>query len=251
MRFTPPSSPLSRLEEHHGPNPPPKILAFAAPKHKAKPPMPDAIEPKRTYEVADLDMIEAYKLGTGLVVPRPIGWIGTTSTNGTYNLAPYSFFNVVAMHPPTFVVAPVTAGGRKDTLINIEATGVFTVNIVTEETVVAMNATAATLDPDVDEFEHAGLTAVPAETSATPMVGEAVANFECEMTQMIPVGTPTGDDPGNGVLIIGEARRIHIAERVVDDNFHIDQQELRAVGRHVGNGYVRTADSLFDIDRPA
>ena len=154
------------------------------------------------------------------------------------------------MHPPTFVIAPVTLG-RKDTLTNIEKTGVFTVNIVTEETVEAMNATAATIGADEDEFEHVGLTAVTAETSDAPMVGEATANFECTMTEMIPVGTATKDQAGLGMLIIGEASRIHIAERVVSDDLHIDQRELRAVGRHVGNNYVRTADSLFEIERPA
>ena len=207
------------------------------------------LESKKTFDVAELDPVSSYKLGTGLTVPRPIGWIGTISEHGIRNLAPYSFFNIVAMHPPTFVIAPVTLG-RKDTLTNIEKTGVFTVNIVTEEAVEAMNATSATVEADVDEFEHAGLTAVQAETSDAPMVGEAVANFECAMTEMIPVGTATEDQAGLGMLIIGEASRIHIAERVLSEDLHIDQRELRAVGRHVGNDYSRTADSLFDIDRP-
>ncbi len=213
--------------------------------------MPPALEAKETFEVAELDAISSYKLGTGLIVPRPVGWIGTISESGVHNLAPYSFFNVVAMHPPTFVIAPVTIGGRKDTLNNIEKTGVFTVNVVSEETVEAMNATAATLPPDVDEFAHTGLTAVTAETSDAPMVGEAVANFECTLSQMIPVGTPTGDEAGLGILILGEANRIHVAERLVSDRMHIDQHELKAVGRHVGNTYCAAANSLFDIDRPA
>jgi len=208
------------------------------------------LEDKRIFDVASLDPIQSYKLGTGLTVPRPIGWIGTVSADGINNLGPYSFFNIVAMHPPTFVVAPVT-GGRKDTLTNIEQTGVFTVNIVTEETVAAMNATAATLDADIDEFDHVGLTAVVTDTCIAPMVGEAVANFECTMTKMIPVGESTNDREGLGMLIIGEASRIHVAERVVSNDLHIDQHELRAVGRHVGNAYARTADSLFEIDRPA
>lgn len=209
------------------------------------------LEVKRTIDVGDLDMISSYKLATGLIAPRPIGWIGTTSAEGTHNLAPYSFFNVVAMHPPTFVVAPVTVGGKKDTLVNIEETGVFTVNVVTEETVEAMNATSATLGPDVDEFEHVGLTTVIADTSRAPMVGEAVANFECVMTNMIPVGTPTEDQAGLGMLIIGEATRVHVAERVMSGDFHIDQHALRAIGRHVGNAYTTTADSLFEIGRPS
>lgn len=208
------------------------------------------VEPKITYEVDALEAVEAYKLGTGLIVPRPIGWIGTVSKDGVRNLAPYSFFNVVAMHPPTFVVAPLTVG-RRDTLTNIEETGVFSVNVVTEETVEAMNATAASVEASEDEFELNSLTPVVSETSIAPMVGEAVANFECTMTQMVPVGTPTDGKPGIGMLIIGEASRIHVAERVVDDNFHIDQEELRAVGRHVGNAYVKTSTGLFDITRPA
>ncbi len=207
-------------------------------------------ELKREYHVDDMSPTEAYKLGTGLAVPRPIGWIGTVDVDGNRNLAPYSFFNMMAIYPPTFVVAPVL-GGRKDTLANLESTREFTVNIVTEETVVKMNATAATFDADVDEFEAVGLTPVPSQTINAPMVGEATANFECVVTQIIPVGQPTDDQPGTGMLVIGEATRIHVAHRVVDDSFNIDQAELKAVGRHVGGMYVRTAESLFTIDRPA
>lgn len=206
------------------------------------------IEAKQAFDVDKISNLEAYKLGTGLTVPRPIGWIGTVDEDGRPNLAPYSFFNMVAMYPPTFVVAPVL-GGRKDTLANLESTREFTVNIVTEETVEAMNATAATVDADVDEFEAFGLTPVPSETVGAPMVGEATANFECKVTHTIPVGQPTGDLPGTGMLVVGEATKIYVAERVVD-GFNVDQHELRAVGRHVGGMYSRTADSLFRIERP-
>ncbi len=205
---------------------------------------------KRQYVVDEMEQGQAYKLGTGLTVPRPIGWIGTVDVDGNRNLAPYSFFNMVAVYPPTFVVAPVL-GARKDTLTNLEATGEFTVNIVTEETVEQMNATAATFDADVDEFEATGLTPVPSETIGAPMVAEATANFECVVTQLVPVGKASKDLPGTGMLVIGEATRIHVAERVVDDNFNVDQVGLKAVGRHVGGMYSRTAESLFTIDRPS
>jgi len=207
-------------------------------------------EPKRSYDVKDLEPIEAYKLGSGLTVPRPIGWIGTISTDGVHNLAPYSFFNMVAMYPPTFVVAPFL-NSRKDTLANLQETGVFTVNIVSEETVEAMNLSSGTYPADIDEFEVCGLTPITADTNAAPLVAEAVANFECTVVQSIPVGHGTDGQPGTGMLVIGEAQRIHVAERVTDDAFHIDPHELRAVGRHAGSWYNRTADSLFRVERPA
>ena len=37
---------------------------------------------------------------TSLVVPRPIGWITSVSPAGVVNLAPYSYFNLVASQPP-------------------------------------------------------------------------------------------------------------------------------------------------------
>lgn len=207
-------------------------------------------ELKRQYIVDELEPGSAYKLGTGLIVPRPIGWIGTVDVDGNRNLAPYSFFNMVASNPPTFVVSP-TLTGRRDTLANLEATREFTVNLVTEQTVEQMNATAASFDAGVDEFAATGLTAVPSETINAPMVAESTANFECVVTHLIPVGQPSDELPGSGMLVVGEATRIHVAERVVDDNYNVDQVKLQAIGRHVGGMYSRTADTLFTIDRPA
>ena len=34
-----------------------------------------------------------------IVAPRPIGWIGSVSLSGVYNLAPYSYFNAIADRP--------------------------------------------------------------------------------------------------------------------------------------------------------
>ena len=37
---------------------------------------------------------------TGVVVPRPIAFVSTMSTDGVVNLAPFSFFNAMAYNPP-------------------------------------------------------------------------------------------------------------------------------------------------------
>ena len=55
-----------------------------------------------------------------LVAPRPIGWIGTISKAGVFNLAPYSFFNAVCDAPP---IVMFSSAGRKDSLTNVEDTG--------------------------------------------------------------------------------------------------------------------------------
>lgn len=198
---------------------------------------------KTRFTVADLTGADPYKLTTGLIVPRPIGWIGTLSADGIPNLAPYSFFNAVAGAPPTFVFSP-GRGARKDTLANVRDVGEFTINIVTNEVVEAMNATAATHPPEVDEFEAAGLTAVPSSRIRPPMVAECKANIECRVTQIVDVGHPAH---GNA-LVIGEAVEFHVATHLLDGT-RVDQLRLGAVGRHVGNSYSHATD-LFELARP-
>jgi len=198
-----------------------------------------------TFELSDLAGVDRYKLLTGLIVPRPIGWIGTVDRDGVQNLAPYSFFNCVSATPPTVVVGTGSrAGEPKDTLSNLRDTGVFTVSIVTEEVVEAMNETSAEFPPDVDEFAEVGLTAVVGTTVPAPYVGEAKASLECEVNQIIPLG-----EPPTSWLVIARVRMVHVADDLLDGT-RVDPERLKAVGRFAGSGYSTTADGLFSLTRP-
>ena len=198
-----------------------------------------------TFELSDLAGIDRYKLLTGLIVPRPIGWIGTVDRDGVHNLAPYSFFNCVAATPPTVVVGTGSrAGEPKDTLSNLRDTGVFTVSIVTEEVAEAMNETSAEFPPDVDEFAEVGLTAVVGTTVPAPYVGEARGVLECAVSQILPLG-----EPPSSWLVVAEVRTIHVADDLLDGT-RVDPERLKAVGRFAGSDYCTTADGLFSLTRP-
>ncbi len=190
---------------------------------------------------------DLYKLLIGLVVPRPIAWVSTLSKDGIPNLAPYSFFNAVSADPPVVAFAPSRkpdGDQRKDTLRNIEDSGEFVVNIVSEAVAEAMNASAADVPPEVDEFALAKVTPVPATLVKAPMVGEAPAQLECKLRQIIPLG----DRPTSGILVLGDVICFHFAEGLVD-NFRVDPDRLAAVGRMGGMSYARTRDR-FDLQRP-
>lgn len=197
------------------------------------------------FVTAEIDAVDAYKLLSGLVVPRPIGWIGTRSTDGINNLAPYSFFNGVAASPPTVMFAPTgQPSARKDTLTNVRETGVFTVNIVNYDLGPAMNETSGTHAADVDEFEVAGLTVREAEAVDAPSVAEAPATFECKVIQIVDIG---GAPMGSSV-VFGEVLAFNVADRLLDGT-RIDQIELDAIGRHVGNFYSHNGE-LYELKRP-
>jgi flavin reductase (DIM6/NTAB) family NADH-FMN oxidoreductase RutF len=79
------------------------------------------------YETATNDHGLPYNPLKACVVPRPIGWITTINADGLVNLAPFSFFNVLSYDPP-FVLFSAGVheadGGKKDTVVNAEATRV-------------------------------------------------------------------------------------------------------------------------------
>ena len=192
-----------------------------------------------------VDHTDAYKLMTGLVVPRPIGWIGTIDTEGRPNLAPYSFFQAVATNPPVVLFsAGVNDGHEKDSLLNARTTGDFSCNLVDAATAAGMNQSAAELGRGESEFEFAGLTPEPSEVIAAPRVQEAKASFECRVQQIIELGNP----PVTHGVVFGEVLRIHVDDAVLDGT-RIDFKALDAIGRLAGNRYVTTRDQ-FDIARP-
>lgn len=186
------------------------------------------------------------KLLVGVVVPRPIAFVSTLSALGVLNLAPFSYFTVASANPPVICFAPIVRrdGTKKDTLLNIEATGEFVVNVVSEDFAAQMNVCSGEYAPEVDEFAVSGLTPVPSEMVKPPRVKESRVSMECRLVQVVHVS----DKPGGGSLVLGEVVRFHLNDAIVS-NYSIDPDELRPIGRMGGPAYVRTTDR-FDMERP-
>lgn len=200
---------------------------------------------RTTFLVDDLNPTERYKLTTGLIIPRPIGWIGSRSSDGVNNLAPYSFFNAVASNPPVLIFSTGVIDNQvKDSLANIRESGVFTANLVDHELSVAMNKTAENLSPEIDEFAIAGLTAKLFGSVDAPGVIEAKAVLECRAIREVLLG----EEPTRHVVTFGEVIAFHIDEKVLDGT-KVNAQELDALGRLSGSDYATTRDH-FNLDRP-
>lgn len=200
---------------------------------------------KVLFDFETADSVESYKLLTGLVVPRPIGWIGTRRLDGSFNLAPFSFFNVVSANPPIVLFSAGTHRDRpKDSATLARESGEFTVNIVSEDVVEAMSVTSGSFSAADDEFAIAGLTAVPGKKVAAPLVAESPANIECRVAEILDLGPD-----GQTHLVIGDVVAIHVEDGVLDGT-RVNHEALKAVGRMAGSTYARTGDR-FDVVRPA
>ena len=182
-----------------------------------------------------------------IVAPRPIGWIGSVSAAGVRNLAPYSFFNLLNYRPP---ILAFSSNGWKDSVANIRETREFTWNLATRPLAEQMNASAATVAGDVDEFTLAGLEIAPSNKIAAPRVAASPASFECVLTQLIQLETRAGERVDTW-LVIGEVVGIHIDRAMLENGVY---QTARAHPILRGGGPVDyfeiTEAAKFAMKRP-
>jgi flavin reductase (DIM6/NTAB) family NADH-FMN oxidoreductase RutF len=179
-----------------------------------------------------------------IVSPRPIGWIGSRGSDGSINLAPYSFFNAVSDRPKLVMFS---SSGRKHSFRNASETGEFTCNFVSRHLIDKMNASSAAVPYGVDEFALAGLTPSQGELVAAPYVAEAFAVLECKVTEIIEPKSLSGE-PSENVMVFGQVVGIHIDEAILREG-RIDMALAQPIARL---GYMDYSDSseVFELFRP-
>ena len=181
-----------------------------------------------------------------IVTPRPIGWISTRASDGSENLAPYSFFNAVAYVPPQVMFASTSAkpdrDGTKDSVANIRETGVFCVNIVEYEMRDAMNETSGPWSREVDEFDKAGIERAACETIACSRVAKAPASLECALTEIVELRGAAN------FLVLGEVTGVHMREDCVVDGM-FDVLRFQPLTRLGYRDYSRITE-VFSLKRP-
>jgi len=203
-----------------------------------------SIDPKSTPQK---DMHQ-YLLAS--VAPRPIAFVSTIDENGNDNLAPYSFFNAFSSNPPIVVFSSNRRSDNnttKDTLHNIEQNMEAVINVVSHDIVRQMTLTSIDFDKGVSEFVKGGFTPIPSDIVKPSRVKESPVQMECKVDQIIPLGT----GPGAGHLIVCNVVKMHIDDRVLDDQNRIDINKIDLMGRMGRAFYVRASgEAVMPILQP-
>lgn len=179
-----------------------------------------------------------------IIAPRPIGWISTLDTDGTPNLAPYSFFNAVCDTPKILMFS---SGGIKDSAKNALDTGEFTFNFVSASMSDVMNRSSQAFEHGVSEFEKAGLEQVPGETVSCPRVKGVAAALECKTLDSHHPTTLSGEK-AEYVLILGQVTGIFIDDAYIKDG-RFDLAKANPIMRAGYRDYMGAGD-MFELTRP-
>ena len=191
------------------------------------------------YAPHDLSPRERYKVLTGFVLPRPIAWVTTIGPAGVVNAAPFSFFNVFCEDPPLCMFASnLRPDGRvKDTVINIERTGVFVVNLADEPLARAMHDSSGDFPPEIGEPDYLGLKLAPSTKVVVPRLADAPWAMECKTWKRI--------DINNRQLFMGEGIHFHIRDDLWDrETMRVHMDRYHPVGRMFADRYCRTDDRI-------
>jgi flavin reductase (DIM6/NTAB) family NADH-FMN oxidoreductase RutF len=181
---------------------------------------------------------------TCLVVPRPIGWITTISPAGVVNLAPYSFFNMIASHPPFVMFA---SNSRKHTQNHAQSGGEFVFNLATYDLRTEMNISGGDYPEDVSEPELAKLVMAPSRKVKPPRVARSPIALECVHTQTVNLVGSNGKTHGYE-MVIGEVVNVHIEDAIIVDGV-VDMARIRAIGRLGYRGDYTVVDNIFFMAR--
>jgi flavin reductase (DIM6/NTAB) family NADH-FMN oxidoreductase RutF len=184
------------------------------------------------------------------VAPRPICFASTIDQAGNVNLSPFSFFNVFSANPPIVIFSParrVRDNSTKHTLENVWAVPEVAINMVTLDMVQQQSLASCEFPKEINEFEKAGFTPIPATRIKPPLVKESKIQMECKVVEVKPLG----NEGGAGNLVICEVLCMHINDALLDSNKKMDPRHLPLIARLGGDWYtVVNEQNLFQVPKP-
>jgi flavin reductase (DIM6/NTAB) family NADH-FMN oxidoreductase RutF len=185
---------------------------------------------------AYLDPETAYRLITGVVVPRPIAWVTSLSATGVLNLAPFSAFMFVSPKPPLLAISVGRKGNiYKDTAQNILNNEEYVVHIADSSLMNAVHESSTEHPPEVSEVDELGLATLPGERIKVPRLAAAPIAMECRFRQCLEFGETRSR------LIVGEVLVFHIRDGLLN-NGKIETEALDPIARIAGPRYARLGE---------
>jgi len=198
---------------------------------------------------SDFSANQRYHLMTQTIIPRPIAWALTDSNNGSFNLAPFSYFTAVSSAPPMLMlsVGKKPNGDSKDTLVNVIHNKKMVIHIASECHADLVTNTSKTLAHGESELTENNMLTTEFEGFSLPRLAQCDIAYGCELYEIKELG----DVPQS--LIFVEVKQVYISDTVADiDEKHritVHADRIKPLAR-LGGGEYATIEKPFTIVRP-
>lgn len=147
--------------------------------------------------------------------PRPVLLVSTRDQVGRDNIITVSWAGVACSCPPMVTVSLRKSRHSYATICNTKE---FVVNIPTSTQVALVDLCGTSSGRDVDKFSKLGLGKHPSSIVAAPGILECPINLECQVRQMLPLGSHD--------LFIAEIVNTHTQNAVLREDGEINDEVL-------------------------
>lgn len=178
------------------------------------------------------------------IVPRPIAWVLSDNGDGSFNVAPFSFFSGICSDPPLLMlsVGMKDANEEKDTRLNIRERNHFVVHIPSTRHLDQVNTTSGTFAHGESEVDAAKLDLSEIAGFVLPRIADCDVAIACTRYRIDEIGnTPQA-------VIYGEISSITVRDHLLVPNekerFQIDTTTLDPLARLGGSNYSALGDVL-------
>lgn len=163
------------------------------------------------------------KLINSLSGYKSVNLIGTANNDGQTNVAIFSSVVHLGADPALvgFITRPLSA--ERHTLLNIQQTLQYTINVVDKTFWQAAHQSSARYNSDESEFDKIGLNAEMIEGFKAPFVKESRLKYKVALKEIVPISH------NDTLFVIGEITDIYCDEQTIQADGYIDIESLGAV----------------------
>lgn len=186
-----------------------------------------------TIEIASWERIYRANFINSLTGFKSANLIGTTNKSGQNNLGIFSSIIHIGSNPPLvgYINRPIKAA--QNTLNNIKATGVYTLNHIQCSFIEQAHQTSAKYEETVSEFEEVGLTPQFLNNITAPFVKESRVKYALSLKQIIPIAL------NDTFLVIGEIISIEIEDSLITDDGFIQLDKAGSISCNGLDAYYK------------
>lgn len=154
-----------------------------------------------------------------LFQPAQPALITTMNEDGTLNVAPFSWITPASADPPILSLYLLTLPKKQDSLVNIERTLEFGVNIPQIDIVSKLVKASFNYPPEVSKFDALEFTFQEPKVISTGLIEECRVNFECKVKRMELIGDHT--------LIIADIAATHYDDQYFDADMVLNLESAK------------------------